>query len=64
MSDTPAVMVNGEPNPTGTGRYCAPNRCYCRTCPSYVPPDPDAYMALVRKARRELAEKADRKFRR
>jgi hypothetical protein len=29
-------MVNGEPNPTGTGRYCAPLRCYCGTCPGYV----------------------------
>lgn len=30
------VMVNGEPNPTGTGRYCLAV-CYCGTCPHYVP---------------------------
>lgn len=35
------VMLNGEPNPTGTGRYCPPAVCYCGKCPWWVPiPDP------------------------
>lgn len=28
-------MADGRPNPSGPGRYCAPNRCYCRTCPGW-----------------------------
>lgn len=29
------LMANGEPNPTGEGRYCLPARCYCGACPGY-----------------------------
>lgn len=29
------LMVNGQPNPNGTGRYCAPLRCYCGGCDGY-----------------------------
>lgn len=33
------VMVSGQPNPGGTGRYCMPppGTCYCRDCPHYRP---------------------------
>jgi hypothetical protein len=31
---TPARLA-GKPEPD-TGRYCAPNRCYCGTCPSWT----------------------------
>lgn len=41
MSDVP-TMTNGEPNPTGTGRYCPPKVCYCGSCPWWTPaPVPD-----------------------
>jgi len=31
-------MVNGSPNPTGTGRYCMPaGTCYCGGCAHYRP---------------------------
>lgn len=38
MSSGP-VMTNGQPNPTGTGRYCLPppGTCYCSSCPHYRP---------------------------
>lgn len=37
---TPApVMVNGQPNPTGTGPYCLAV-CYCGGCPHYAPLPP------------------------
>lgn len=38
-ADVP-VMVNGEPNPTGTGRYCLPppGTCYCGKCAWWRPP--------------------------
>lgn len=35
MTETP-LMRDGQPNPTGTGRYCAPRRCYCGGCPGYA----------------------------
>lgn len=34
-STTPRTMVNGQPNPTGVGPYCAPDRCYCGGCAGY-----------------------------
>jgi hypothetical protein len=35
-------MANGEPNPTGTGRYCPPRVCYCGGCPWWTQaPAPD-----------------------
>jgi hypothetical protein len=46
------LMANGKPNPTGTGRYCAPRACYCGRHPSYRPlPEPD-YTRLVAAAER------------
>lgn len=43
MTDTqPPIMVNGQPNPTGTGRYCPPKACYCGKCAWWRPiPAPD-----------------------
>lgn len=36
------LMQNGQPNPTGTGRYCPPRVCYCGGgCPWWTPiPEP------------------------
>jgi hypothetical protein len=52
-------MANGQPNPTGTGRYCPPRICWCGDCAWYVPiPEPD-YTRL-----REAAERASAKQRR
>lgn len=48
------VMANGKPNPTGTGPYCAPARCYCGECPSWTPRPPVNYAAAIAK----LAETA------
>lgn len=39
---------NGLPNPTGTGRYCAPKRCYCGRCPWWTPSLPPNYSAALR----------------
>lgn len=60
----PPVMVDGQPNPTGTGRYCAPNRCYCGACPGYADQVAEAnrqYQVEVRAAKRALAEKEERR---
>lgn len=59
----PLLMANGQPNPTGEGRYCLPVRCYCRTCPGYPEQAAAAealYQREVRKALRaiEAAENA------
>jgi hypothetical protein len=38
------LMSNGQPNPTGTGRYCMPppGTCYCGGCPHWRRmPEPD-----------------------
>jgi len=46
-------MANGEPNPTGTGRYCPPRICWCCSCAWWTPiPEPE-YARL-----RDAAEKA------
>lgn len=29
------LMTNGQPNPTGPGRYCPPLVCYCGSCVGY-----------------------------
>lgn len=34
------LMLNGEPNPTGTGRYCPPAVCWCGGCPQWKPIPP------------------------
>ena len=31
----PLLMATGQPNPTGSGRYCMA-RCYCGSCPQYA----------------------------
>lgn len=51
----PRLMVNGEPNPTGTGRYCPPKICYCGTCPWWAPPPPVEYEAAIARATKALA---------
>ncbi len=51
------LMTNGKPNPTGTGRYCAPLRCYCGRCPWWRPL-PRIDWARVK---HELREAEDRK---
>lgn len=54
------LMVNGEPNPTGTGRYCAPNRCYCRGCPSWQPSQPIDWDRVKRELREADTRKRQR----
>lgn len=46
-------MVNGQPNPTGTGRYCLPppGTCYCRGCPHWVPLSPAGETPTPRRRR-------------
>lgn len=51
---TRLLMANGQPNPTGEGRYCAPNRCYCRTCPGYEQQAAAAELEYQREVRRAL----------
>lgn len=58
-ADVP-LMTNGRPNPTGRGRYCAPNRCYCGDCPSWSPLPPidwDRVKRDLREAERRKREK-------
>lgn len=58
-SDNGPVMVDGRPNPTGTGRYCPPRLCWCGGCAWWTPnPAPD-YTRLI-----AAAEKATAKQRR
>lgn len=52
---------NGQPNPTGTGPYCAPNRCYCGSCPVWRPIPPVDWPRVVRALREDAARKHERK---
>lgn len=66
---TGPTMPNGQPNPSGTDRYClpAPGTCYCGGCPHYVPippADSPEYRGQVARARREASEKNERRGRR
>jgi hypothetical protein len=51
------VMANGEPNPTGTGRYCPPSICWCGECSWWTPAPPVNYAAAIAK----LAEGGERR---
>lgn len=46
---TRPVMANGQPNPTGTGRYCPPRICWCGECPWWTPAPPPNYAAAIAK---------------
>lgn len=48
------LMATGQPNPTGTGRYCAPLRCYCGSCPGYDEQVAAAELTYQREVRRAL----------
>lgn len=59
-ADGVPVMQNGQPNPTGTGRYCPPAVCYCGGCSWWRPAPTPNYDA----ARAALAERVASKRRR
>ncbi len=48
-ADGVPVMVDGRPNPTGTGRYCLPppGTCYCGGCPHHTPALRPNYRAAI-----------------
>lgn len=53
VAATCACATGGRPgvptpcDPHGTGRYCAPNRCYCGHCPWWQPAPPPNYAAAL-----------------
>jgi hypothetical protein len=62
MTDGP-VMVNGQPNPTGTGRYCMPSRCHCTKCPGYPGQKAMADRAYERELEKARAQNPNRRRR-
>lgn len=54
-ADGVPLMANGQPNPTGTGRYCPPAVCWCTGCAHWTPAPPINYASAVTRLQRAQA---------